>query len=316
LANNHLVNFSDGARNGALNPALTAYLGHRLNLPELSDHSRAGYYSLSQTGLNFHQQRRDFFELTRLFLRYPASLGAKDPPLAESYFPSYGAVVSHSRDDRGNLWEFAAKAGNNDEHHNHNDCGSFLLNLNGHPALIEIGPPQYVRGYFGTDQRYTFLAARSLGHSVPFVNGWEQAAGSQYAATVMACEIQADSVRFVMDLARCYPRESGCRKLLRTFRLDKRAGTLLIADDFELNATGAVESMLICQSPVQGTADGLKISAPGGVALITTMNGTRVGRVERCDHRGHFGEQEHIHRIRLMPASPASTGTIACLIHL
>lgn len=58
------------------------------------------------------------------------------------------------------------RPGHNADHHNHNDCGSFLLNLDGAPALLEIGAPEYVHDFFN-DKRYTFLAARPLGHSVP-----------------------------------------------------------------------------------------------------------------------------------------------------
>ena len=41
-----------------------------------------------------------------------------------------------------------AKAGHNDENHNQNDVGSFILHVNGESLLTDPGPGLYTRDYF------------------------------------------------------------------------------------------------------------------------------------------------------------------------
>ena len=174
LSGNHLVNFSDSGHKGPLGAALLAYLGERLNDPVLRAHGVISYHHAAGK-LALDQQRCDVLYLTRLVLQCPADLPAAPPelPPADFYLPNLGVVVARSRNAGGHLWEFAAKAGHNDEHHNHNDVGSFILNIDGERACIEIGSPEYVKAFFSRS-RYSFLAARSLGHSVPRINGHEQ----------------------------------------------------------------------------------------------------------------------------------------------
>jgi hypothetical protein len=309
FSNRHLVNFSDGGHDGGPPSALLAYLGDRLGLPVLQQESAASFLHEAEQGINLRSKDGEVFNLTRLFLRCPVSLdGAKEPARPDIFFVDYGAVVARGTDDRGNLLEFAAKAGHNAEHHNHNDCGSFILNVNGHPAIMEIGSPEYVGDYFSSDEtRYTFLAARSLGHSVPLVNGCEQRAGSEFAAKVLACELGANEVKFVVDLTNCYPAEARCRKLTRTFLFEKKAGRLRVRDDFELESPGSVESMLI--SPT--AADGLgRIDTCGGEVQLATGPDTRFSGSEACSYHDHGGKERRIHRLSLRPAKTESAGTI------
>jgi len=225
-------------------------------------------------------------------------------------FPDYGAVVSRGKDNRGNIWEFAAKGGNNEEHHNHNDCGSFILNFNGMPALMEIGAPEYVHGYFSPEMRYTFLPARSLGHSVPYVNGCEQPAGKEFAATVVACEIETESLKFVVDLTKCYPVEARCSKLIRTFDFEKTAGLLRIADAYELESSEPVESILICEAAISLENGMGTIHAPGGKLRLVPGKGTCFSDVEVAEYHDHGGHLRQINRLRFRPTDQAQRGVI------
>ncbi len=310
FSNRHLVNFSDGFREGSLNPSLLLYLGKRLDLPDLCAEGIAGYRQMAESGIDLHEHRCDVFYLTRLFLRCPdLSKPQPEPSKKDVFLPDYGAVVARGTDAAGNLWEFSAKGGHNAEHHNHNDCGSFVLNLNGQPALIEIGAGEYVHGYF-SEPRYTFLATRSLGHSVPFVNGCEQSAGAEFAARVTTCEMGADRVKFIVDLTRCYPPEAHCRSLLRSFIFDKVAGRIEIADAFELEEAGSVESVLICEAPVFGEGGLCRIDASGGTLQIIPGDGILLSKVESCDYSNHVGIPSQVNRLRLHPSSSTQRGVI------
>ncbi len=310
LSNSQMVNFSDGGRTGLLAPALLTYLGQRLDDPILIAQGASLYRQQAETGVELGDLRRDFFNMSRLALRTPSPevlANAREPEQPDAYFEDYGAIVARGTDARGHLWEFAAKGGHNAEHHNHNDCGSFLLNIDGAPALIEIGAPEYVRAFF-SDQRYEFLAARSLGHSVPFVNGHEQRAGREFAATVLKAEVGTDRVEFIVDLTRCYPPEARCKKLHRTFVLEKNAGTLSVSDTYELEDHVQIESLLITNRPVTHNDNHAQLQTERGANLrITPGHGTRLTHIETCDYRGHKGTDEHVQRLRFAPGSAAPT---------
>ncbi|MBR3934613.1 MAG: heparinase II/III family protein [Clostridia bacterium] len=78
-------------------------------------------------------------------------------------------------------YSFAIKAGNNDEPHNHNDIGSFILSKNNKQILADFGCGAYTRQYFRPETRYSILCNSSLGHSVPIINGKPQLAGEKYS---------------------------------------------------------------------------------------------------------------------------------------
>ncbi|MFJ2374236.1 hypothetical protein ACIOZL_15690 [Streptomyces sp. NPDC087769] len=79
------------------------------------------------------------------------------------------------------------KGGHNEELHNHNDLGSFVVAVDGEPLLAELGAGFYNGQYFGPD-RYDILCTGSQGHSVPLLNGTVQRASREAAAEVLAAE--------------------------------------------------------------------------------------------------------------------------------
>ncbi len=123
----------------------------------------------------------------------------------------------------------AAKGGHNDESHNHNDIGNFLLYADGQPQVIDLGNCLYTGKTFGPE-RYTLMNTRSRNHNVPLIGGAEQAVGKAHAAVdVQACE---QGMR--LDFAAAYPREAGVCSLSRAFAIDKSGVTL--TDHIELKS--------------------------------------------------------------------------------
>ncbi|MCR4618183.1 MAG: heparinase II/III-family protein [Lachnospiraceae bacterium] len=122
---------------------------------------------------------------------------------------------------------FAVKGGNNDESHNHNDVGSYILVLNGELICADLGRGEYCADYFG-EKRYDFLCTSSLGHSVPAINGKGQNTG----ALCRADEFTADNKgRVEIEFSSCY---GEClNKLKRTCEYDIKSGELEITDLFD-----------------------------------------------------------------------------------
>jgi hypothetical protein len=71
----------------------------------------------------------------------------------------------------------AAKGGHNDESHNHNDIGNYVIYYNGQPVLIDVGRGTYTRKTFSS-RRYDIWYNCSDYHNVPTINGVTQPAGA------------------------------------------------------------------------------------------------------------------------------------------
>jgi hypothetical protein len=67
----------------------------------------------------------------------------------------------------------ALKAGHNDENHNHNDVGSFVVHVDGETMLCDPGPGLYTAQYFSS-ARYDNVFASSYGHSVPVIGAGDR----------------------------------------------------------------------------------------------------------------------------------------------
>lgn len=309
LAKHRVVNFSDCAQTIVVRPPLLAYLGRRLDLPECRDEAAENYAWLADNPFDYEGQRVDLFHWLRYFLHCPADAAPRRPaPKADRYFPNLEVWIARGRDRAGHLWEIAAKGGHNDEHHNHNDVGSFILNIDGTPFISEIGAPEYVRDFFGP-RRYEFLAARSLGHSVPLVNGHEQAAGAARRGTVKRAETESDTPSFELDYPSAYPPAADCRAASRSLRLEKSDGRIIWSDTLGVGSlAGPVESALVTH------ADDVRIESPR-VALIRVEQlslqleagiGSHWARIETHAYKGHQGQDLAIRRLVLTADKPVT----------
>ena len=76
--------------------------------------------------------------------------------------------VMVARDEEGSTKGFyvAAKGGHNDESHNHNDIGNYVVYYDGQPLLIDVGRGTYTRKTF-SDRRYEIWYNCSDYHNTP-----------------------------------------------------------------------------------------------------------------------------------------------------
>ena len=308
LSKHRVVNFADCGQTVVLRPSLLEYLGRRLDAPDCRDQAVENYAWLAAEPFDHDGQRVDLFFWLRHILRCPASLApTRSVGRRDRFFPDLSVWIVRGRDESGRLWELAAKGGHNDEHHNHNDVGGFILNVDGVPLVTEIGAPEYVREFFGPD-RYGFLAARSLGHSLPLINGREQAAGGARRAHVLKSETNQGRVTFSTDIAAAYPPDTGCLAALRTIEFAKSEGVVRWTDRIALDSIrGATESALITHaSEVFIETPGLALIRHSGIALeLRTGEGTRWARVETHAYKGHDGQDMAVRRLVLAPKAPA-----------
>ena len=120
----------------------------------------------------------------------------------------------------GGGWEgaslfIAMKGGNNDESHNHNDVGSFIVYADGEPLLIDVGVGEYTSQTFSAD-RYSIWTMQSAYHNLPTINGINQKNGKQYKAS----NVEYSPGRLTMDIAGAYPEEAKINHWTRTVALN------------------------------------------------------------------------------------------------
>ncbi len=173
------VSFSDGSSEEHFYPGMSAYLAHRFPEAEVPDY-RVAHFLEDDACYRWLMNERNI----RWLMKYSeAEKSDEDRRTVQSISAANYLLPAAQwmicRDAQGN--GFAAKGGHNAESHNHNDIGHFLCVYNGKLFLTDLGAGEYTKDYFGSG-RYDILCNRSLGHSIPLINGCEQCAGKEYRA--------------------------------------------------------------------------------------------------------------------------------------
>jgi len=276
LSPGRYVPFSDAEEGSALSAGIPSRLGTRL------DHE--GLAALGRRAFAEHGPYRDTVGVhtlrDMLWSRdVPADCAEPDPPRA-TFFGGHEWWLARDDPADPDGLVVAAKGGHNDEPHNHNDCGSFVVHHRGESLLTDLGRPDYDRDYFRNETRYEYLTARSLGHSTPYVADCEQATGRGHAADVVDRYADAESASIDLELADCYPERSGLASLRRTVTLERGdPGYVRITDraesdpDAVINAPvqSSFESVLVTYFPMDVDGDSLVVT--GENARVTVLPG-------------------------------------------
>lgn len=238
---NFVVSFSDAELTANFMPGLTHYL--KSVFPEVEIPERR-YQSLweDDTANRWPHLVRNFVWVNPT---NPSGLRTE----GSDYFPDARWLISRVNLGANRIC-FAAKAGNNDEPHNHNDLGSFILHINGDNLLADIGRGEYTRQYFGSE-RYEFFCAGSQGHSVPMPAGARQKAGRQYAARIIETRIDATEDRMAMEIAPAYG-DPNLVSLVRRFNFIKTGNPeLTLNDSYQfLHPVSVTERLISFYQPV------------------------------------------------------------------
>lgn len=322
VAPGRLVNFGDTTPGGFLDPALLFALGRLFGDAEIVAAGRRAWAELAADGIDYDARRGSFTTWARWFLLDPAGAGAAagagdtpGPPAGDVFLRDAGILLAHGCDADGRHWTFAAKGGHNAEPHNHNDCGSYLLLVDGLAVADEIGMPLVTRGYLRED-RYDYLAARTLGHSLPIVNRAEQVAGPQAAAHVLAATLAEGHAEFSLELTACYPGAAACADLVRTFHFDKHTGRLRVKEFFELITAGAYETAVVTRAAAEAAGAGVRLALGGLRFTLEPFPGTAVVRLEDQPYHDLEGRPQLVRRIVLGPEKNATRSSVGYELRL
>lgn len=183
-----------------------------------------------------------------------AMLEANNPPMPlvrDVWLGNPYMQLMTARDSAGTSDGFflAAWGAHNAQSHNHNDVGNFVIFVDGHPLIIDIGRPEYTRQTFSS-QRYEIWAFQSGYHNLPTLNGKDQLPGRSYEATAVTYQADEGMAQLVMDLTKAYPEEAGIQSWVRTVQLN-RGKDITLHDHYQAQeATDNLVENLITPCPV------------------------------------------------------------------
>lgn len=169
---------------------------------------------------------------------------------------------------------FAAKSGNNDEPHNHNDIGSFIIAADNKQYIADIGVGEYTKDYFGAG-RYNCLGCSSKGHSVPIIDNHLQLAGQEYHGRVL----KAQDGQFVIDISEAYDVD-GLKSAVRTFSVCENGVELNDKFDFDDEKSHDIQECFISLIEPEECNGCIKIER----LKISGMKNYRIMSFQEKDH--------------------------------
>lgn len=255
------ANFADCGPNIFLNTKRLYRYGRRSGVPSLSELARL----IAAEGLTA-PQGRDFFDYA-VFYTFLKDLYEEVPTdTAEIRLPRSAwqedlrIAVFREREDGKGLY-FAVKGGHNNESHNHNDVGSFLLYKDGRPVLIDAGSGSYTKKTF-SPERYTIWNMSSAYHNLPMIGGYAQKNGARYASREECYDGEARRVS--MELADAYEAEAPICSFVRTCAFG--GASVEITDALRLSEKASVQfRFLTTERPILLSPG--KVSLPAGMTL-------------------------------------------------
>jgi hypothetical protein len=147
-----------------------------------------------------------------------------------SWFDQAGVLICRPASDSSSRLAVALKGGHNNEHHNHNDVGSFVVVLGDEPLLLDPGGEVYTARTFSS-RRYDSNVLNSFGHPVPRVADKLQRTGSRARGKIVRHEFTDSTDTLILDISSAYDVPE-LRKLERTFVYSRSgAGSLTVTDE-------------------------------------------------------------------------------------
>lgn len=218
---------------------------------------------------------------------------ASQPPTIQDAFLPQSGIVKLVGETAGKRVVLIAKAGHNDEPHNHCDIGSFILRIGNTTYFCDPGSGIYNAAYF-SKQRYESVFANSYGHSVPRIGGMLQSLGEQFRGSVAKTAGKA----FRIELAGAYD-VPGLTSASRTMTLlPDGSVTMSVAYAFETPGV-SVEEAFVTWLDASADKNEVRVVSPEGVLTLRAEEGHF--HVESMDVKGkaNSGDGRPLSRITL-----------------
>ena len=159
------------------------------------------------------------------------------------------------------------KGGHNQEFHNHNDIGSYIVAIDGISLVLDPGTEIYTARTF-SNRRYESRLIGSYGHSVPRIDGKEQthlsgeppvgftgkntAPAAATSAKILQQSSSADSLTVRLDYRAAYNYIPGITKLERNFNFSRRnGGSFVVTDTASFEREVSFEGAVVTEGTIR-----------------------------------------------------------------
>ncbi len=165
------------------------------------------------------------------------------------------------------------KGGNNNEPHNHNDLGTFVVVKGDQPLILDPGNSPYTKDTF-SPRRYENPMLSSFGHPVPRLAGQLQRPGKSAVARVTRADFSDAADDYDLDLTSAYP-VVALTTMRRAFHFVRGANPQLrVTDHVEFVGPQAYESALITYGQwAQNDGESLTIWQHGQAVRVAVDTG-------------------------------------------
>ncbi|MCC5935903.1 MAG: heparinase II/III family protein [Lunatimonas sp.] len=252
ISEEYFLNFADADPQPKMSAAMIYRYGQAIQDPDMMRFGAFYWEPFSGSLPNFHYFR-NFFEL---FVQDEIRQADKGLPLPKDvWLPDIQVMVARDQAGTTDGFFLAAKGGHNDESHNHNDVGNFVVYYDGQPLLIDVGRGTYTRKTF-SDDRYTIWYNRSDFHNLPTINGKVQLPGSQYKATHVSHQGRPQVSQMTLDIRQAYPEAAGVESWERKIVLN-RGRQISLDDVVSLNSATGITYHFMTIYPASVTRPGV-----------------------------------------------------------
>jgi hypothetical protein len=184
----------------------------------------------------------------------------ESPYMRDAWLGGIQVMVAREQEGSSKGLYLAAKGGHNDESHNHNDIGHFIVYFDGSPMIIDPGVGAYTSKSFFSE-RYSIWTNQSAYHNVPQVNGVQQVAGRQYRADHVIYHQEDMAASISMNIENAYADSAGITSWKRSISLIRDSNPRIeIKDTFRLERM-IDDLTLILMTPHSPQIEGIGIIA-------------------------------------------------------
>lgn len=225
------INFADASARTGISHELVWRYGKRISDPLMEGFGAwAAEIALEKNPAPGGYLNRRLWTLVNL--RELMEAHGSQPHVRDVWLDGIQVMAARSRQGSAEGFYLAAKGGHNNESHNHNDIGNFIVYFDGQPVLVDAGVGVYTAKTFSST-RYEIWTMQSAYHNLPTVNGVLQQPGRNFAAGSVRYSADDNTASLSLELAGAYPAEAGIESWRRTIVL-QRGQEVRVEDDFAL----------------------------------------------------------------------------------
>jgi hypothetical protein len=249
IAGDYYINFADASAKMNVDPAVVYGYGKRIANDTLME--LGAWAFRDQLSEDYDNDASVYRPLMTLFaLQHLQNFSSQARPGFVYWLPETQVLTARSNTKNNEGLFLGAQGGHNNESHNHNDVGNFIVYYDGKPALIDVGVETYSAKTFSS-KRYDIWTMQSAYHNCPTINGAMQSPGREFAAKDVSFTSTRGGVMLSMNLKNAYPGEAGIKTWKRSWNFVRNI-SLTVTDEFSLSeAKGETYFTLMSAVPVE-----------------------------------------------------------------